>query len=207
MVWYLARIKSAKRARLLVPVLLVVVLIGVAVAVDASRDTEAGGQYYITGPGQFIAQQGLSLNVTELAIKYEHLFRPHIGAYLFHDLYEMFVPADISRYVPGGYLSWDMVVFLNPSLSRLGFGTGGSCLAEMYLLGGLGGVVVLSLLLGYGLNFIYGCGRSAWGLIVVALILPDFLLMPRGDILAWSSTLMRNAILFCPGWRRDAVAV
>jgi oligosaccharide repeat unit polymerase len=202
-VWYLARIKSAKRARLLVPVLLVVVLIGVAVAVDASRDTEAGGQYYITGPGQFIAQQGLSLNVTELAIKYEHLFRPHIGAYLFHDLYEMFVPADISRYVPGGYLSWDMVVFLNPSLSRLGFGTGGSCLAEMYLLGGLGGVVVLSLLLGYGLNFIYGCGRSAWGLIVVALILPDFLLMPRGDILAWSSTLMRNAILFCPlaaGW-------
>ncbi len=201
--WYVARIKSSKRARILLPVLLVAVLICVAVAVDASRNSATVGQSYTLGPGEFIAQQGLSLNVTELAIKYQNLFRPNIGAYLFHDLWEMFLPTDISRYVPGGYLSWDMVVFLNPALSKLGYGTGGSYLAEMYLLGGLGGVVVLSLLLGYGLNFIYGCGRNAWGLIVVALILPDFLLMPRGDNLAWLSTLMRNAILFCPlvaGW-------
>jgi len=202
-VWYVARVKSSKRARLLIPALLVVMLIGVAIAADANRDSPGGEQLYILGPGQFIAQQGLSLNVTELAIKYEHLFRPHIGAYLFHDLFEMFVPADVSRYVPGGYLSWDMVVFLNPSLSKMGFGTGGSYLAEMYLVGGLGAVVVMSLLLGYVLNLIYACCSRAWGLIVVALILSDFLLMPRGDNLAWISTLMRNAILFCPlvmGW-------
>ncbi|MGA8874592.1 MAG: O-antigen polysaccharide polymerase Wzy [Candidatus Korobacteraceae bacterium] len=201
--WYVARIKSSKRARLLLPALLVAILICAAVLVDASRNSVEGGQYYALGPGEFIAQQGLSLNVTELAINYKHLFGPHIGAYLFHDLWEMFVPTDISRYVPGGYLSWDMVVFLNPGISKMGFGTGGSYLAEMYLLGGLGGVVVLSLLLGYGLNLLYACGRNAWALIVVALILPDFLLMPRGDNLAWLSTLMRNAILFCPllaGW-------
>ena len=202
-VWYLARIKSAKRARILVPVLLIVILIGVAIVIDATRQSAPGEEYSLLGPAEFLAQQGLSVNVTELAIKYEHLFRPHIVSYLFHDLWGEFVPSDISRYVPGGYLGWDMVVFLNPRMARLGFGTGGSYLAEMYLLGGLGGVVVLSLLLGYGLNFIYGCGRNAWGLIVVALILPDFLLMPRADILAWVSTLMRNAILFCPlavGW-------
>ncbi|MGA2904133.1 MAG: O-antigen polysaccharide polymerase Wzy [Candidatus Korobacteraceae bacterium] len=201
--WYLARIKSSTRTRILVPALLVAILICVAVLVDATRQSAAGEQYYILGPTEFIAQQGNSLNVTELAIKYKGLFRPHIASYLFHDLGEMFVPADISRYVPGGYLSWDMVVFLNPSIARMGFGTGGSYLAEMYLLGGLGGVVVLSLLLGYGLNLMYACGSNAWTLIVVALILPDFLLMPRGDNLAWSSTLMRNAILFCPllaGW-------
>ncbi|HTZ57188.1 MAG TPA: O-antigen polysaccharide polymerase Wzy [Acidobacteriaceae bacterium] len=202
-VWYLARIKSSKRARILVPVLLVVVLIGVAVAVDASRDTEAGGQSYVLGPIELIAQQGNSLTVTELAIKYQDAFRPHIGSYLFNDLWEMFVPSDISRYVPGGYISWDMVVLLNPSISGMGFGTGGSYLAEMYLLAGLGGVVGLSLLLGYGLNLIYVCSSNAWALIVVAVILPSFLLMPRGDNLAWLSTLMRNAILFCPllaGW-------
>ena len=198
--WYLARIKSSKRTRVLVPALLAAILICVAIVVDATR---AGEQYYTLGPPEFIAQQGVSLNVTEVAIKYQDLFRPHIASYLFHDLWGAFVPSDISRYVPGGYLSWDMVVFLNPSISGMGFGTGGSYLAEMYLLGGLGGVMVLSLLLGYGLNLMYACGSNAWALIVVALILPDFLMMPRGDILAWSSTLMRDAILFCPllaGW-------
>ena len=201
--WYVARIKSSKRTRILVPALLVAILICVAVAVDASRESAAGEPYYILGPSEFIAQQGNSLNVTELAIKYKDLFGSHIGSYLFNDLWGAFVPSDISRYVPGGYLSWDMVVFLNPSIAGKGYGTGGSYLAEMYLLGGLGGVVVLSLLLGYGLNLIYACGSNAWALIVVALILPDVFMMPRGDNLAWSSTLMRNAILFCPllaGW-------
>jgi hypothetical protein len=67
----------------------------------------------------------------------------------------------------------------------------------------VGGVVVLSLLLGYGLNLLYVCGRTVWGLLVVAIILPDFIVMPRGDLVGWSSTLVRNALLFCPllaGW-------
>ncbi len=201
--WYVARIKSSKPTRILVPLLLVAILICVAVVVDAARQSGAGDQRYYLGPIQFIAQQGNSLNVTELAIKYKDLFRPHIGSYLFNELWGAFVPADISRYVPGRSLSWDLVVFLNPSLSGLGFGTGGSYLGEMYLLGGLGGVIGLSLVLGYGLNLMYACGSNAWALIVVALILPDFLLMPRGDNVEWSSALMRNAILFCPllvGW-------
>ena len=202
--WYLARIKSSKRTRILVPVLLAAILICVAVVVGATRQSAAGGvQNYLLGPLEFIAQQGISLNVTELAIKYKDLFRPHIAWYLFHDLWLVFVPSDISGYVRGRDLSPDMVVFLNPSLARMGFGTAGSYLAQMYLLGGLGGVVVLSLLLGYGLNLIYGCARNAWSLIVAALILPDFILMPRGSIIMWSGTLIRGAILFCPllaGW-------
>ncbi len=202
--WYLARIKSSKRTRILVPVLLAAILICVAVVVGATRQSAAGDvQNYLLGPLEFIAQQGISLNVTELAIKYKDLFRPHIAWYLFHDLWLVFVPSDISGYVRGRDLSPDMVVFLNPSLARMGFGTGGSYLAQMYLLGGLGGVVVLSLLLGYGLNLIYGCARNAWSLIVAALILPDFILMSRGSIIMWSGTLIRGAILFCPllaGW-------
>ena len=201
--WYLARIKSSKPTRILVPALLIGVLISAALLVGASRESEAGDQYDIVNPAEFLAQQGMSLNVTELAIKYKNLFRPHIASYLFNDMWGAFLPADISRYVPGKSLSWDMVVFLNPGLARMGFGTGGSYVAEMYLLGGLGGVVVLSLVLGYGLNLLYVCGRNAGGLIVVALILPDFLLMPRGDNLEWSSALMRNIVLFCPllaGW-------
>jgi oligosaccharide repeat unit polymerase len=201
--WYLARIKSSKRTRIIVPALLTAILICVAVVVDATRQSAAGEQYYILGPLEFIAQQGISLNVTEVAIKYKDLFRPHIASYLFHDTWLVFVPPDISWYVRGRYLSWDMVVFLNPSIAGMGFGTGGSYLADMYLLGGLGGVVVLSLLLGYGLNLIYACGRNAWALIVVALILPDVIMMPRGDIIVWSSRLIRDAMLFCPllaGW-------
>jgi oligosaccharide repeat unit polymerase len=201
--WYVARIKSSKPTRILVPVLLVAVLICVAVVVAASRESATGEPYSILGPAEFVAQQGNSFSVTELEVKYQDLFRPHIGSYLFNELWGAFVPYDISRYVPGKSLSWDMVVFLNPSISGMGFGTGGSNLGEMYLVGGLGGVVVLSLVLGYGLNLLYACASNAWVLIVVALILPDFLLMPRGDNVAWLSTLMRNAILFCPllvGW-------
>jgi len=201
--WYVARIKSSKRTRILLPALLAASLICVAIVVGANRVGAGEDQGHTLGPLEFIAQQGNSFLVTELAIKYSDIFRPHIASYLFHDLWLVFVPSDISWYVRGRYLGWDMLVLLNPSLLKWGFGPGGSYLAEMYLLGGLGGVVVLSLLLGYGLNLLYAGGRTVGGLIVVALLLPDFIVMPRGDLVVWSSTLVRDAILFCPllaGW-------
>ena len=201
--WYVARIKSSKRARILVPVLLAASMVPVAIIIGATRMGPALEQAYTVGPLELIAQQGISLNVTEVAIKYKDLFQPYIASYLFHDLRARFVSMDVSQYVRGWELGCDISVFLNPTRFRMGISSGTAYLAEMYLMGGLGGVVVLSLLIGYGLNFIYACGRNAWALIVVATILPDVILMPRGGLVVWASALIRDAILISPllaGW-------
>ena len=201
--WYLARIKSSKRTRVLVPVLLAAILICVAVVVDATRRARRGVQNYLLGPLEFIAQQGISLNVTEVAIKYKDLFRPHIASYLFHDLWLVFVPSDISRYVRGRVLKLGHGGVSESKPRQNGFWYWRIIPGGDVSIGGAGwrrGVVASARIWPEP----YLCLRQQCvGLIVVALILPDFLLMPRGDNLAWLSTLMRNAILFCPllaGW-------
>ncbi len=201
--WYLARIKSTKPARMVKLALLAAAMILIAIIVGATRSGDFDEQAYKLGPLGLIAQQGISLNVTELTVKYKGLFQPYIASYLVHDLRSRFVSSDVSQYVRGWYFGFDTSVFLNPSLFRLGFGTGGAYLSEMYLLGGIGGVVVLSFLVGCGLKLLYESGRNAWALIVVATILPDIILMPRGGLLVWASDLIRDAILVCPllaGW-------
>ena len=144
--WYLARIKSSKRARLLVPVLLAASLICVAIVVGANRMGTDYEQAYTVGPLELIAQQGISLNVTEVAIKYKDLFQPYIASYLFHDLRARFLYRWMYHTMFAvGQLGFDTAVFLNPSLFRLGVTTGDDI---------LGGHVSI--------------GRSGWGCGVVA---------------------------------------
>ena len=84
--WYVARIKSTRHTRVVVLGLALAGLALVAMAVGATRmqdesETAAG---YTMGPVGFAAQQGVSLNVTEVAVKYRQVFRPYIVSYLFH---------------------------------------------------------------------------------------------------------------------------
>jgi len=158
------------------------------------EDTDTTLSDYVFAPVEFVRLQGNSLDVTSVAVKYKDLLAPHAPAYLWNELQGAFVPRDLSDYAPGKLLGYDVTVLLNPGAFSSGLGTAGSYLAELYLLGGLGGVVLLSLLLGGGLHLLHSLSRNALSLFVVALILPLVILMPRGQLLDWLSELFRSAI-------------
>ena len=155
---------------------------------------------YTFAPIDFVRLQGGSLDVTAVAVKYERRLAPHALSYLWNELQDAFVPRDIQDYVRGRRLSYDVTVLLNPVAFSRGRGTAGSYLAELYLLGGVTGVVVLSLLIGGGLHLLYSLSRNALSLFVVAMIMPVVILMPRGQLLDWVSDLLKTAISVAMLW-------
>jgi len=193
--WYVAAVKSTGRSRVLAVAALAFALLLVGDVVQTLReDTDTTLSDYVFAPVEFVRLQGNSLDVTSVAVKYKDLLAPHAPAYLWNELQGAFVPRDLSDYAPGKLLGYDVTVLLNPAAFSSGLGTAGSYLAELYLLGGLGGVVLLSLLLGGGLHLLHSLSRNALSLFVVALILPLVILMPRGQLLDWLSELFRSAI-------------
>jgi O-antigen polysaccharide polymerase Wzy len=201
--WYIARFRSTKRVSSLGLLLLAVGLMLAAGVIGTIREDlgEEGG--YLVGPMNFIAQQGISLDVTEVAVRYRNAFQPHIASYLAHELQGAFVASGVYNYVRGNLFAVDVSVLLSGAAYDTGLGTGGSYLAESYVIGGLCGVVLISLLIGFGLNLLYIGSRTAAGLLVVAMIVPDVAWMARGPLLGWVSSLARNAISFvllAAGW-------
>ena len=96
-----------------------------------------------------------------------------------------------------------MAMFLNSHLYNIGYGSGGTYVAEAYIVGGFCGVVLISLLIGAGLQLLYTGSRTADGLFVVAMVLPEVLWMSRGSLLGWVSVMIRNSIsifLLILGW-------
>jgi oligosaccharide repeat unit polymerase len=202
--WYVARIKSTKKARV---VLLAVMVLGLVLGADVIQnlreDPDSTSGYSFT-PLQFLVLNGSSIEVTAVAVKYRQIFAPHAGTYLWHELQSAFVASDTGNYFRGKSLAVDVSVFLNPAGFAMGYGTGGSYIGEAYVIGGLVGVIVISLLVGYGLHRLHRFSGSTLSLFVVAMILPDIMIMPRGALLDWLSVLTRNAIsifLLAIGWQ------
>jgi O-antigen polysaccharide polymerase Wzy-like protein len=202
--WYLTKVKSAKRARLYGVGLLGAGLVLLGALIGSSRnENESGELRALAGPFQFMGSQGVSLNVTEVAVRYRRRFAPHIVSYLAGELQTAFVASDQTNYVAGKRFSDDVAMFLNPAAYRLGFGCGSAYLAEAYVVGGLWGVVLISGLLGTGLHGMHVSARHPLGLFLVAMILPDVLWMARGGLLDWASSAMRvgiSVVLLLAGW-------
>ena len=201
--WYVARMKSTTRPRTLRLTLLVLGLMLVANAINLVRSGSDTDSLREVGPATFITQQGVSLAVTEVAVKYREVFHPYVISYLFHDLLSAFEVADASNFVVGKRFDADMAVFLNSQLYNIGYGSGGTYVAEAYILGGFCAVVLISLLIGAGLQWLYTGSRTAVGLFVVAMILPEVLWMSRGSLLGWVSVMLRTSIsifLLILGW-------
>lgn len=201
--WYVARMKSTERPRTLRLALLVLALTLVANVINLVRSGSRTDSLSEVGPATFVTQQGVSLAVTEVAVKYRRVFHPYVISYLFHDLLAAFEVPDASNFVVGTRFGADIAVFLNSRLYNIGYGTGGTYLAEAYVVGGFCGVLVISLLIGAGLHLLYACSRTALGLFVVAMILPEVLWMSRGSLLGWASVMIRNSIsisLLILGW-------
>ena len=201
--WYVSRIKSTKDARVWRLVVLAAALVVVANLIGLARFGEEIEGRSAIDPVAFIATQGVSLAVTEVAVIHRNLFEPYVFSYLLHELQIEFVSSDVSSYFRGRQFGFDISVFLNPYLFAQGYATSGAYVAEAYVIGGTFGVIVISLLIGGGLRFVYACSRNATKLVLVALVLPQVLLMPRGFLLGWGSTLIRAVILLVPlvlGW-------
>ncbi len=88
--WYVAKVKSTKKGRILVAAALMLVLMLVADVVQTLRQGSEEISNYAFVPIAFVASQGNSLNVTEVAVIYRKYFSPHAASYLFHDLLTAF---------------------------------------------------------------------------------------------------------------------
>jgi oligosaccharide repeat unit polymerase len=202
--WYVARMKSTRRSRIFVLAVSVFALTIAADIVEQNREDPDSSLNYEFLPLKFLAVEGVSLNVTEVAVQYKEIFRPHVGGYLLFDLESAVVVGDQGNYSPGKSLDYDISVLLNPELFASGHGVGSSYVAEAYLIGGIGAVVAISLLIGFGLNLAYRFSKNAPSLFVVALVLPAVLVMPRSGLLNWVSAAVRSAILIALlglGWQ------
>lgn len=127
-----------------------------------------------------------------------------LGSYLLRELEESFVLSSTSNYYKGRTLGFDITVFLSPQMFSYGYGISGSYVGEAYVIGGVVGVIIISLLFGAGLHMLYGLSKSAVSLFVVATILPDVVMKPRGGLLDWASTLARcviSIVIFWFGWK------
>jgi O-antigen polysaccharide polymerase Wzy len=200
--WYLAKVKSGQRARLYSVALAGagLVLAGSWIGSFRAGNVESSP---LTGPSQFIAGQGASLNVIEIAIAYRQRFAPHIASNLADELRSAFFPTDHTTYVAGKNFDADVSMFLNPTAYQLGQGGGSSYVAEAYVAGGLWGVVIVSALLGASFHRMHRCAGNPFGLFLIVMILPDMLLMPRGGLLDWVSASLRvgiSVLLLLAGW-------
>lgn len=191
--WYLSEVKSAKRVRPFALALVAFSLL-LAGALIGSLRIENGESHPFAGPAQFIADQGASLNVTEVAVLNRSLFALHMASYVAGELQSAFVAADQENYVPGKRFSDDVAMMLNPLAYQLGFGSGSSYVAEAYVLGGLLGVIVVSAMVGILLHAMHRASKSPLGLFLTVMLLPDVLWMPRGGLLDWVSVAVRVAL-------------
>jgi oligosaccharide repeat unit polymerase len=201
--WYVARLKTGKRSRVVVLAGLLFLAILVADFSPAYRSDPGDTANYTFAPLEFVTLQGNSLDVTAVAVKYRSVFAPYSGAYLLNELRDAFVANDVSNYFRGKELAFDVPVLLNRDAFTGGNGTGGSYIGEAFVIGGLGGVIVVSFLIGGGLHLLHCFSKNPYYLFLVAMILPDIIFMARGNLLNWISVLLRSLIsvaMLVLGW-------
>jgi oligosaccharide repeat unit polymerase len=191
--WYIAKRKSTARSRLasLFVAALALIIIAALIGHERVRDN---GRSSVGSPAQFLVGQGGTLGVLEACVAYRSQFSPYTASYLYHEMESAFVPSDQTHYVRGVRFADDMAVFLSPASYSKGFGSGSAYIAEAYAVGALGGVAVISILIGFGLHLLQLASKSALMLVLVSLVLPEVLWMVRGGLLEWMSTLLRDCL-------------
>jgi len=201
--FYVFRVKSETRFRvrsLIVFVLALMLVAGFFGTIRSEYEKENG---FIL-PMEFVRQQGISLNVTEVAVRNPEVFRRYQFSYLSNEIQAAFVGSGAYNYARGRMWDADVSTFLDAGLYRTGLGVGGSYIAEAYAYWGLIGVMIASIGIGMGLTYLAKHSNTAIGLFVVAITLPDIFLMPRGSLFGWASLLARSGIvvaLLALGWQ------
>jgi len=211
--WYITRVKSRRRPKLFPIVVGVLALALLATSIREMRENpdnpELSTKVFSVLTDE-LSFQGYSLDVTQLTVKYRQRLRPYVGSYLLHELWSSYTTYDPAHYSPGTWLDFDVSVLLNPFAFSIGLGTGGSFVGEAYLMGGLAGVALFSLLLGAGLSGLHSMNATARGLFLGATLVYSIIWLPRGSILSWLSAFSRNMLLvglLAIGWELYSLIV
>jgi oligosaccharide repeat unit polymerase len=202
--WYGAGIKSGKKTRTVAVLSLALALFLLAGLFQSLREQTDSAANYAVDPFAFVNLAGNSLDVTAVVVKYRDLFTPYTLSYLRNELTFGFSAHDLQHYYRGRELGHDVSVLLNAAEYEQGIGTAGSYVAEAYMIGGVAGVVIISFLVGFGLHLMYRSSQRPFSLFLVVMLLPDFLSMPRGDLLGWLSVLARTllfVLVLSVGWK------
>lgn len=189
--WFIQNLKTGRGFRLISLGIVGLVASFAAVAISGFREMRTAA---LLGPAQFMTVQGISLGVTEVAVEYRPLFRPHALAYMKNEFLTAFYPG--SHFGQGQLFDNDLSVFLNADAFRLGFGTGSSYLAEAYLVGGIFAVVCASVLIGLALRQLHAMGKHFVGAVAVAVLLPSVIYLPRAELLGPISSALKSALIF-----------
>lgn len=208
--WYAAGIKSGKKTKTGAILVLALGLFVVAGVFQALREDSDSVTAYAVNPLKFVTLSGNSLDVTEVVVKYRPLFTPYATTYLWNELTFAFSPHDLQHYFRGRELGHDVSVLLDASAFDMGLGTAGSYIAEEYMIGGVAGVILISLLIGGLLHLLYRMSQNVLSLFIVVILLPDILAMPRGDLLDWLSVLIKTVLFLLVlwlGWKLYSVAL
>jgi oligosaccharide repeat unit polymerase len=188
--WYISKLKSGRGFRLIPLVVIFCVLSTVAVLIaDFRENTETN----LVSPVGFLASQGTSMQVTELAIdQYDRLAR-HGTAYLICGFIAGF---SSNRNLPdGSCLDLDISRELSPSSFEAGYATGSSYLGELYLCGGAVSIFVCSLLIGLLLRWMHGKCDAFWGALLTILLAPALVYLPRSNLLNPAATLLKSLMI------------
>ena len=123
--WYVARLKSTRRTRI---VLLASFAILLMLAADIVRQNpeDAQPREFSFLPLEFLKMQGVSLDAVSVVVRYRGYFAPYAWQYPIYEIADAFVPIDTEHYQRGRILPYDLPVFLNVNAYNLGAGTGGS---------------------------------------------------------------------------------
>ena len=191
--WFLHNLKTGKRFRLVTLATVLVAGSFAAVAITGFREMRSSA---VVGPAGFIAGQGISMGVTQIAVQYRPLFEPHAKTYLANELLQAFYPG--SHFSQGQLFDNDISVFLNVDAFREGFGTGSSYLAEAWIAGGLLAVLIVSILIGLALRLLHGIGATFLGAAAVAIVLPSLIYLPRAQLLSPIAATLKSGLIFLP---------
>jgi len=211
--WYITRVKSGRKQKVF-PI--VVGVMALAILATSIRELRENPDNPELSPGVFsvltdeVGYQGYSMDVTQLTVEYRQMLRPYVGSYLLHELLASYITYDPQDYSAGTLLDFDVSVLLNPFAFSIGQGTGGSFVGEAYLMGGLAGVALISLVLGAGLSGLHSMNATAGGLFLGSTLVFSVIWLPRGSMLSWLSAFSRNMVLvglLAIGWELYSLIV
>jgi len=190
--WYLNNLKKGAKFRLLPLAISVAVLSLLAVLAAGFRENKEGT---LLNPVAFISAQGVSMGVTGAAIEFRNRFKIHAGSYLINSLETAYKPS--GQFKEGELFDNDLSIFLNRNAYDLGFGTGSSYLGEAYLAGGILLTIFVSFGIGFSLTFLHRKSSSAAGALVLTLLMPGLIYMPRTGLLEPVAMGVRSLISAC----------
>jgi len=191
--WFLHNLKTGKRFRL---VTIATVVLGGSFAATAISGFREMRTTAVVGPAGFIAGQGISMGVTQVAVQYRPLFAPHAKTYLVNEILQAFYPG--SHFGQGELFDNDLSVLLNQDAFREGYGTGSSYLAEAWIAGGFLAILIVSVLIGLALRALHRIGASFAGAVAVAILLPSVIYLPRAQLLSPIATGLKSGLIFLP---------